>query len=118
MKRFTIITGICAVLVIATIFAAGCTSSSDAPAADAGTTQQVSQGTAQVPPQDSTPAPQLTGAPVSSSDLSGGSGRDHTGTTDMDTAAISDDAAVDPYNSSSQPVTMASDSEDLGDPIP
>ena len=49
MKHFTIVTGICAVLLIATIFVAGCASSSDAPAAGTGAVTQNTQSIAPTP---------------------------------------------------------------------
>jgi hypothetical protein len=100
MKRFTIATGICALLLIVTIFAAGCTSSSNTSATVTGASPQ---GT------------QTTGA----ASVSGqGTQVDSASTTTTDATTVNDDAVIDPYNSTSQSTTMVSDSEDLGDPIP
>jgi len=117
MKRFTIATGICAVLVIATIFAAGCTSTSNAPATGAGASSQVTQTTAPVQAGIGT-SPQLTETAVSAPGSDQGTQVDNAGNTGTDAATANADAAVDPYNSTSQSTTMVPDSADLGDPIP
>jgi hypothetical protein len=102
MKHVTIAMGLCAILLIVTIFVAGCTSSSNTSATGTGASPQVTQTTT-VPAAVSVQATQA----VSASDDAA---------TDANTVAA--DAAIDPYNSTSQSTTMVPDSEDLGDPIP
>jgi hypothetical protein len=121
MKRFTIATGICAVLVIAAILAAGCTSPQDSSAPGTDTATQVTQTIAQAP-AGSGISPQLTGTTTSApapdqGTLAGSAGNAGTDA-GMDAAAVADDATIDPYNGTSQPATMVPDSADLGNPIP
>lgn len=117
MKRFTIATGICAVLVIATILAAGCTSSSDTSAAGTGVTPQVTQ-TIGPTPANSDSSPYLTQTTVSAPVSDQGVQTDSPDNAGTDAATVDADAAVDPYNSTSQSTTMVPDGGDLGDPIP
>jgi hypothetical protein len=116
MKRFTIATGVCAILMIAAIFAAGCISSSNA-SPGAGATPQITQAITQAP-AGSGSSPQLTGTTVPAPVSDQGTQLDNAGTTGTDAATVNADAAIDPYNSTSQPATMVPDSADLGDPIP
>jgi hypothetical protein len=117
MKRLTITTGICAVLLAAAIFVTGCTSSLNAPATDTGTIPQVT--TSITPASAGTDVSlQLTPASVSAPVSDQGIQVDNAGNADEDAATVSADAAIDPYNSESQPTTMAPDSADLGNPIP
>ena len=117
MKRFTIATGICAILVIATIFAAGCTSSSNAPATDTGATPQITQTIAPAP-AGSGISPQLTETTVPAPVSDQGTQVDSADNAGTDAATVNADASVDSYNSTSQSTTMVPDSVDLGDPIP
>ena len=115
MKHFTIVTGICAVLLIATIFVAGCASSSDAPAAGTGAVTQNTQSIAPTPAGGV--SLQLTPAagPASPDQRAQ---VDSSGDAGTDAATVNADAAIDPFNSTNQSTTMVPDSEDLGDPIP
>jgi hypothetical protein len=129
MKLLSITTGICAVLLFAAIFTAGCTSSPDNTLTDTGAAPQVTH-TIATAPQESDTSPQLTGttvqAPVSDQrtqlDSDGPTGTDTAAasidTAGADAAMASADAAIDPFNSTSQPATMVPDSADIGDPIP
>jgi hypothetical protein len=114
MKRFTIVTGICTVILIAVLLIAGCTStssSSGVPAASTGTTPQYTQNAAGTPAE-------VNQAAVSTPLPSQGDQVGKAGNTDLSQATIDTDAVVDPYNSTSQATTMVPDSEDLGDAIP
>ena len=117
MKRFTIATGICAFLMIATIFAAGCMSTSNVPATGTGATVQDTQAITPTP-AGSTISPQLTQTTVPSTVSGQGTEVDSTDNTGTDAATVNADASIDPYNSTSQSTTMVPDSADLGDPIP
>ena len=117
MKCFTIVTGMCIVLVIATIFVAGCTSSSNAPVTGTGASPG-GYPDDQPAPTGSSTSPQLTETIVAAPASGQGALADNAGDADTDAATISANAAVDPYNSTSQPTTMVPDSADIGDPIP
>jgi hypothetical protein len=117
MKRFTIATGICAVLLIATIFVAGCTSSSNASPTDTGASPQNTQAIA--PTQaGSGISPQLTQTTVPAPVSDQGTQVDSTSNAGTDAATVNADASIDPYTSTSQSTTMVPDGADLGDPIP
>jgi hypothetical protein len=129
MKLLSIITGMCAVLLVAAIFTAGCTSSPGTTATDTVAAPQVTPTIATAPVESDT-LPQLTGTTVQAQVADQGTQPDSDGPTGTDTAAASidsagsdaatasADAAIDPFNSTSQPVTMVPDSADIGDPIP
>jgi len=110
MKRLTIASGICAVLLIAAIFAAGCTSAPSTPATGTGTAPQVTQVSSA--PAGSSISPVLTQATVPNPGVLVES------TADIGSDSSIADAPVDPYNSTSQATTMVPDSAELGDPIP
>jgi len=112
MNRSIIVTGICAAILVAVLLAAGCTSSpAGTPAAGTGGTPQVTS-TATATPAEVTPAAVPTTVPGQSDQLAA------TGSDDLSQSTIDADAAVDPYNSTSQATTMVPDSQDLGDAIP
>jgi hypothetical protein len=115
MKHFTWLTGICTVLLIVTILAAGCTSS---PAAStSGQVPQYTRSTGTSPAEKVT-SPQLTPATTPAPGLEQGAQADNGGNDAADSAVANADASIDPYNSTSQSTTMVPDSEDLGDLIP
>ena len=129
MKLWSMTTGICTVLVIAAILIAGCTSSPDVPAPDTGAIPQVTRSIAPAPAENDN-SPQLTETIVQAPVSDQGVRLDSDSTTGADAAAVNDntygidaatasaDAAVDPFNSTSQPATMVPDSANIGDPIP
>ena len=113
MNRSAIVTGICAALLVAALLAAGCTSSAPVTqgSAGTGTAPQLTRSAAATPAEVTTAA-----VPAAIPDQ--GDQLAMAGNEDLSQSTIDADAAVDPYNSTSQATTMVPDSEDLGDAIP